>query len=241
MRDGRSLLQLSFRTLHKFCIGRHSVIIATSRDTASQFTNLSRSFVDPNDITGTNSFLREAFDHFGSQVVNSLHIRSTQCEAPRLGLGRVRIDLNFYDFPLHDFLFFRNADPHTSPNGLRQSFRLGNFQTKDFGRTQTAKGNVRPELLGQAHRQGRFAGGRGAGNQNGPSADLALLDKLVYQGHGFAGLGLSNQAATGRRSSSSGKFQSIIDAQTGNMRVGTDAFQLGGVLDGGCDLNRRHY
>lgn len=72
--DFLALLQLTFRALHEPGLGSNVVEVGASGEGASKLGDLSASLIDSDDITSDNLLLGDGFDHFGTEVIDRLHL-----------------------------------------------------------------------------------------------------------------------------------------------------------------------
>lgn len=122
-----SLQNLSFWALSKPSLWRNSIIFACSGETSPHFGHFPCCFVNINDISSSNFFLLNLFNHFGPQIVYALHICCFKSQLPNL-LRLSLLYLNIDDFSFYYFSLFFDSNPNGSSKCLSQTLGLTHFQ-----------------------------------------------------------------------------------------------------------------
>ena len=80
-----SFLQFSFGALDELGLGSHGVVVSRSGEGSAEPRDLACGFIDGDNVTGDDFFLRQTLDHLLTQIVNRLHFRRLQRQLPDFG------------------------------------------------------------------------------------------------------------------------------------------------------------
>ena len=72
--DFLALLQLTFRALHEPGLGSNVVEVGAAGERATELGDLAAGLVNGDNIASDNLLLGDGFDHFGTEVIDRLHL-----------------------------------------------------------------------------------------------------------------------------------------------------------------------
>ena len=189
-----------------------------------------RRLVDRDHVARRALLLGQRVDHLLAEIVHRLHLGRLQRQLARLAgarggaCGRA-VDLDLDHLALDNLRLLLDAHADRPAERLRERLSLVHLQRKDLGRGNGGEGRVGAERLRHAHGDGGLARTRLARDQDRAARDPTVTDHLQDHAGCLARVRLPDHTLR-----DGARLERVVEAETANVRVRTDALDAGDVL-----------